>query len=175
MSWTKTSCIYSPKYTTFHSLVGNILYIVVIALILIWNLGSSRVLMKAAWDANLAALDLTVLLIPSWFAFSHPSHPPLLWNRHYFALPTNPGEQFYMFCTLAAWLINKTGRPFEQPQEYDDPNATISNILSELRAFVSILKVWISILASVTDVSHLDDSSGIANRQIIVDWYMVLF
>lgn len=74
-----------------------------------------------------------------------------------------------MFCTLAAWLINKTGRPFEQPQEYDDPNATISNILSELRAFVSILKVWISILASVTDVSHLDDSSGIANRQIIVD------
>ncbi|ERE76094.1 putative intraflagellar transport protein 57 like protein, partial [Cricetulus griseus] len=54
---------------------------------------------------------------------------------HYFALPTNPGEQFYMFCTLAAWLINKTGRTFEQPQEYDDPNATISNILSELRSF----------------------------------------
>ncbi|XP_037691089.1 intraflagellar transport protein 57 homolog isoform X2 [Choloepus didactylus] len=56
-------------------------------------------------------------------------------SRHYFALPTNPGEQFYMFCTLAAWLINKAGRPFEQPQEYDDPNATISNILSELRSF----------------------------------------
>ncbi|EGV96782.1 Intraflagellar transport protein 57-like [Cricetulus griseus] len=56
-------------------------------------------------------------------------------SRHYFALPTNPGEQFYMFCTLAAWLINKTGRTFEQPQEYDDPNATISNILSELRSF----------------------------------------
>ncbi|KAB0341776.1 hypothetical protein FD754_018702 [Muntiacus muntjak] len=56
-------------------------------------------------------------------------------SRHYFALPTNPGEQFYMFCTLAAWLINKAGRPFEQPQEYDDPNAIISNILSELRSF----------------------------------------
>nr|BAG60977.1 unnamed protein product [Homo sapiens] len=56
-------------------------------------------------------------------------------SGHYFALPTNPGEQFYMFCTLAAWLINKAGRPFEQPQEYDDPNATISNILSELRSF----------------------------------------
>ncbi|KAL8190781.1 UNVERIFIED_CONTAM: Intraflagellar transport protein 57 [Gekko kuhli] len=40
-----------------------------------------------------------------------------------------------MFCTLAAWLINKAGHPFEQPQEYDDPNATISNILSELRSF----------------------------------------
>ncbi|XP_060006622.1 intraflagellar transport protein 57 homolog isoform X2 [Lagenorhynchus albirostris] len=56
-------------------------------------------------------------------------------SRHYFALPTNPGEQFYMFFTLAAWLINKAGHPFEQPQEYDDPNATISNILSELRSF----------------------------------------
>uniref|UniRef100_G1Q9M0 Intraflagellar transport protein 57 homolog n=1 Tax=Myotis lucifugus TaxID=59463 RepID=G1Q9M0_MYOLU len=55
--------------------------------------------------------------------------------KHYFALPTNPGEQFYMFCTLAAWLINKAGRHFEQPQEYDDPNATISNVLSELRSF----------------------------------------
>ncbi|XP_037763497.1 intraflagellar transport protein 57 homolog isoform X3 [Chelonia mydas] len=56
-------------------------------------------------------------------------------SRHYFALPINPGEQFYMFCTLAAWLITKAGHPFEQPQEYDDPNATISNILSELRSF----------------------------------------
>ncbi|NWT39496.1 IFT57 protein, partial [Rissa tridactyla] len=56
-------------------------------------------------------------------------------SRHYFALPTNPGEQFFMFCTLAAWLITKAGHPFEQPQEYDDPNAVISNVLSELRSF----------------------------------------
>ncbi|KFP79246.1 Intraflagellar transport protein 57, partial [Acanthisitta chloris] len=56
-------------------------------------------------------------------------------NRLYFALPTNPGEQFFMFCTLAAWLITKAGHPFEQPQEYDDPNAVISNVLSELRSF----------------------------------------
>ncbi|NXX91846.1 IFT57 protein, partial [Centropus bengalensis] len=56
-------------------------------------------------------------------------------SRHYFALPTNPGEQFFMFCTLAAWLITKAGRSFEQPQEYDDPNAIISNVLSELRLF----------------------------------------
>ncbi|XP_044297644.1 intraflagellar transport protein 57 homolog isoform X4 [Varanus komodoensis] len=63
---------------------------------------------------------------------SHNMRPP---SRHYFALPINPGEQFYMFCTLAAWLINKAGHPFEQPQEYDDPNATISSILSELRSF----------------------------------------
>uniref|UniRef100_A0A8D0HWQ5 Intraflagellar transport protein 57 homolog n=1 Tax=Sphenodon punctatus TaxID=8508 RepID=A0A8D0HWQ5_SPHPU len=62
----------------------------------------------------------------------HNMRPP---SRHYFTLPTNPGEQFYMFCTLAAWLINKAGHPFEQPQEYDDPNAMISSILSELRSF----------------------------------------
>ncbi|XP_041103971.1 intraflagellar transport protein 57 homolog [Polyodon spathula] len=56
-------------------------------------------------------------------------------SRHYFALPTNPGEQFFMFTTIASWLINKACRPFEQPQEYDDPNATVSNILTELRTF----------------------------------------
>ncbi|KAM3934549.1 intraflagellar transport protein 57 homolog [Leptodactylus fuscus] len=55
-------------------------------------------------------------------------------SRLYFAMPTNPGEQFYMFSTLAAWLINKAGRYFEQPQEYDDPNAVISKILTELRS-----------------------------------------
>ncbi|XP_005490469.3 intraflagellar transport protein 57 homolog isoform X1 [Zonotrichia albicollis] len=56
-------------------------------------------------------------------------------SRLYFALPTNPGEQFFMFCTLAAWLISKAGHPFEQPQECDNPNAVISNVLSELRSF----------------------------------------
>lgn len=43
-----------------------------------------------------------------------------------------------MFCTLAAWLIGKAGRSFQQPQECDDPNAVISSVLSELRAFVSV-------------------------------------
>ncbi|KAL0966586.1 hypothetical protein UPYG_G00297120, partial [Umbra pygmaea] len=60
-------------------------------------------------------------------------------SRHYFAssayIPSNPGEQFFMFTIIAAWLINEAGRPFEQPQEYDDPNATVANILSHLRAF----------------------------------------
>ncbi|CAG5136773.1 unnamed protein product [Candidula unifasciata] len=56
-------------------------------------------------------------------------------NRHYFAVQTNPGEQFYMFTSLAAWLLRKSGRHFEQPQEYDDPNATISSILEEVRKY----------------------------------------
>lgn len=54
-------------------------------------------------------------------------------SRHYFAIQTNPGEQFYMFTSLSAWLINLAGKQFDPPQEYDDPNATISNILTELR------------------------------------------
>ncbi|XP_014788112.1 intraflagellar transport protein 57 homolog [Octopus bimaculoides] len=56
-------------------------------------------------------------------------------SRHYFALPTNPGEQFYMFTCLAAWLIQGTGRQFDIPQEKDDPNATISSILEVVRDF----------------------------------------
>lgn len=56
-------------------------------------------------------------------------------SRHYFAIPTNPGEQFYMFTSLAAWLLRMAGRNFEQPQEYDDPNATIASILSEVKRY----------------------------------------
>ena len=54
-------------------------------------------------------------------------------NRHYFVIQTNPGEQFFMFTSLCAWLIRKTGQSFDQPQEYDDPNTTISNILHHVR------------------------------------------
>ncbi|RXG62272.1 Intraflagellar transport protein 57-like protein [Armadillidium vulgare] len=54
-------------------------------------------------------------------------------NRHFFCNTHNPGEQFYLFSSLCAWLINKAGRSMEQPQEFDDPNSTISNILDHLR------------------------------------------
>ncbi|KAM9322276.1 intraflagellar transport protein 57 homolog [Pholidichthys leucotaenia] len=60
-------------------------------------------------------------------------------NRHYFVsspyVTSNSGEQFYTFTVLAAWLINAAGRPFTEPQEYDEPTATVSKILAELRAF----------------------------------------
>ncbi|XP_032388160.1 intraflagellar transport protein 57 homolog [Etheostoma spectabile] len=60
-------------------------------------------------------------------------------TRHYFVsspyLAFNSGEQFFMFTIIAAWLINEAGRPFPEPQEYDEPNATVANILAELRAF----------------------------------------
>ncbi|XP_076437384.1 intraflagellar transport protein 57 homolog [Babylonia areolata] len=56
-------------------------------------------------------------------------------SRHYFAVQTNPGEQFYMFTSIAAWLLRTAGKNFDQPQEYDDPNATISSILDEVRKY----------------------------------------
>ena len=55
--------------------------------------------------------------------------------RHYFVLQTNPGEQFFMFTSLSSWLIRKAGVQMEQPQEFDDPYTTISNILDRLRKF----------------------------------------
>lgn len=63
-------------------------------------------------------------------------HAAVLVHRHYFAMPTNPGEQFYLFTSLAAWLIRKAGRQMEPPQEYDDPNSTVSSILDHLRQLV---------------------------------------
>ncbi|XP_061835140.1 intraflagellar transport protein 57 homolog isoform X4 [Nerophis lumbriciformis] len=60
-------------------------------------------------------------------------------SRHYFVssryLASNPGEQFYMFTIMAAWLINACGRSFAIPQEDDEPTAIVSNILAELRSF----------------------------------------
>ena len=40
--------------------------------------------------------------------------------RHHFALATNPGEQFYSFTSIAAWLLQMCGKHFEQPQEVSD-------------------------------------------------------
>ena len=55
-------------------------------------------------------------------------------SRHYFALPTNPGEQFFAFANLAVWLLGLCGKKLDQPQEFDDPNATVSSIISEAKS-----------------------------------------
>ncbi|CAG4960902.1 unnamed protein product [Colias eurytheme] len=54
-------------------------------------------------------------------------------SRYYFVTSTNPGEQFFVFASTAAWLIRKTGKAFEQPNEEDDPNAIIAVIVETLR------------------------------------------
>eukprot|EP00731_Ephydatia_muelleri_P036023 Em0192g13a len=55
-------------------------------------------------------------------------------SRHYFALPTNPGEQFFAFANLAVWLLGLCGKKLDQPQEFDDPNATVSSVISEAKS-----------------------------------------
>ncbi|CAG9540310.1 unnamed protein product, partial [Cercopithifilaria johnstoni] len=56
-------------------------------------------------------------------------------SREYFVKSTNIGEQFFIFTTLAAWLIQKSiDSTFTFPHECDDPNGTISNILNALQS-----------------------------------------
>ena len=38
-----------------------------------------------------------------------------------------------MFSSLSAWLVRRAGQQFEQPQEQEDPNTVISNILHHVR------------------------------------------
>ncbi|KAJ8913943.1 hypothetical protein NQ315_015180 [Exocentrus adspersus] len=54
-------------------------------------------------------------------------------HKYYFVVTKNPGEQFYLFSLLAAWLIRKSGKSFEQPQEFDDPNDTIQKIVNAVK------------------------------------------
>lgn len=37
--------------------------------------------------------------------------------RHYFAVATNPGEQFYAFTSIVTWILNQCGVDAEKPQE----------------------------------------------------------
>jgi len=53
--------------------------------------------------------------------------------RHYFAAASHPGQQFFMFVSVAAWLIRQTGRKMNMPEEYEDPNSLIATILDHLR------------------------------------------
>ena len=41
--------------------------------------------------------------------------------RHYFAITTNPGEQFYAFTSVTAWVLSQCGVSFERPQEVNRP------------------------------------------------------
>ena len=53
-------------------------------------------------------------------------------SKHYFIKSFNPGEQFFMFTSICAWLIRKIGKTFDQPQEFDDPNLVITKIIRVL-------------------------------------------
>ena len=63
---------------------------------------------------------------------SHPGAPLL--NQVYFVNPhPKPNEQFYYFVSLFAWLMGLNRFKFQRPEQYDDPNTTVTNILEALR------------------------------------------
>ena len=57
------------------------------------------------------------LSIPPSLPSSLPQSLPSSHDRHYFAVPTNSGEQFHVFANLAVWLLNQCGRKITQPEE----------------------------------------------------------
>ncbi|KAJ3043813.1 Intraflagellar transport protein 57 [Rhizophlyctis rosea] len=55
-------------------------------------------------------------------------------HRFYFTLPAaNPNEQFYYFTSLFTWLLKLNNQQFDMPGQFDDPNATAANIVTELK------------------------------------------
>jgi estrogen-related receptor beta like 1 len=65
-------------------------------------------------------------------------------NKFYFVKAKNSGEQFFMFVSICAWLIRETGKSFEQPQEFDDPNVLISKIIKALNDMVRSFNISIT-------------------------------
>eukprot|EP00744_Colponema_vietnamica_P005422 GILI01007947.1.p1 GENE.GILI01007947.1~~GILI01007947.1.p1 ORF type:complete len:423 (-),score=126.71 GILI01007947.1:68-1336(-) len=69
--------------------------------------------------------------------FCPTNKPPFkLLGKAYFAVAdSNPNAQFYYFTSLVSWLMTAAGHSgFPPPGQFDDPNATSTNVLEELKA-----------------------------------------
>ncbi|KXS17536.1 hypothetical protein M427DRAFT_96950 [Gonapodya prolifera JEL478] len=59
--------------------------------------------------------------------------PPI--TRAYFVIPAaNLNEQFFYFTSLFCWLANRAGVSMEEPQQFDDPNATAAILINVLKS-----------------------------------------
>ncbi|KAG8346394.1 putative Intra flagellar transport protein 57 [Trypanosoma vivax] len=78
---------------------------------------------------------LRILHYETDFCFSvKPPFKPL--GKYYFcgaSTVDNPNAQFYYFTSLCSWLMGLCGRKFDAPGQFDDPNASSTSILMELR------------------------------------------
>eukprot|EP00667_Euglena_gracilis_P012493 EG_transcript_12829 len=55
-------------------------------------------------------------------------------TRTYFSRPVhNPNEQFFYFTSLVSWLMELAGHRFQAPGQFDDPNASATAIIQELK------------------------------------------
>lgn len=56
-------------------------------------------------------------------------------HRTLFLFPAkNSNQQFFTFAVLTTWLLRKLGRRVDVPGQFDDPNAIVATLLSEMRA-----------------------------------------
>ncbi|XP_054163753.1 intraflagellar transport protein 57 homolog [Oppia nitens] len=63
--------------------------------------------------------------------------PPI--NRYYFCRQTNSGQQFYTFCSLSSFLLQKLNANIKiNVEEFDDPNVTINNIIESAKNFIDV-------------------------------------
>eukprot|EP00040_Diaphanoeca_grandis_P011725 m.60116 g.60116 ORF g.60116 m.60116 type:complete len:425 (+) comp22803_c0_seq1:247-1521(+) len=54
-------------------------------------------------------------------------------SRLFFATATDASAQVHYFTNLISWLLSIAGENFDAPEQYDDPNTTITNVLIKLR------------------------------------------
>lgn len=81
-------------------------------------------------------------------------------RRHYFALPTNSGEQFFTFTSLAAWLLNLCGRNIDYPQEVGP--TTYKNVSSILPVLDTLRMIYaIQLLRTIVRLDVCDSVTGV--------------
>jgi len=61
-------------------------------------------------------------------------------SRLYFAIAADASAQLHYFTNLMSWLLSIAGENFDAPDQYDDPNTTITNVLIKLRDIDSVGK-----------------------------------
>lgn len=63
--------------------------------------------------------------------------PPV--NRYFFSKKTNPAQQFFTFCCLSSFVVNKlSDRDVLKVDSFDDPNVTIDKILNSAQNYIDI-------------------------------------
>uniref|UniRef100_A0A7S0W435 Intraflagellar transport protein 57 homolog n=1 Tax=Hemiselmis tepida TaxID=464990 RepID=A0A7S0W435_9CRYP len=57
-----------------------------------------------------------------------------LLHHAYFSTPhPKPNEQFYYFVSVFTWLMKENRFTFQRPDQFDDPNNTVANVMDALR------------------------------------------
>ena len=88
-------------------------------------------------DATMDDLVDKLKLLNYETEFCPTNKPPfkLLSRTYFMSADANPNAQFFYFTSLVAWLMkNANHNGFPAPGQFDDPNATSTNVIEELKA-----------------------------------------